>query len=163
MTCFWSKNNLLISCRLSRPGFLSCSKASECHGRPGYSDVNEAGEEAANGAVWSSNVRPFQVFITDILHSFPPLSLHSHTNKLISADRCSRWLNLQYVCVDTRETRGYFSPRYLWLLEPDNLARLISGGAGGERVRGGLGELTAEIQSVPKLHRLRTSIICFYI
>lgn len=78
------------------------------------------------------------------------LSLHSHTNKLISADRCSRWLNVQYVCVDTRETRGYFSPRYLLLLEPDNLARLISGGAGGERVQGGLGRAYSWNSICPK-------------
>lgn len=81
----------------------------------------------------SSNVTPFQVFITNIKHSsLSRLSrLHSHTSKLISTDRCSRRLNAQYVCVDTRETGGYFSLRYLWLLEPDNLRKVNEQGWGG--------------------------------
>lgn len=40
------------------------------------------------------------------------------------------------ICVDTRETGDYFSLRYLWLLEPDNLRKVNEQGWGV----GGLGE-----------------------
>lgn len=40
---------------------------------------------------------------------------------------------------------------------------VCSGGGGGGGGGGSSGELSAEIQYVPKLHRLRTFITCFHI